>query len=81
MGKLPKKPLFALLSIFYHLDPSLHFQVEASIKDGDIQGFQLFSKAEKHLSSIARKKDHSHGQEENSEEVLKSEPLVVKYGG
>lgn len=69
------------MSIFYHLEPSLHFQLEASIKDGDIQGFQLFSKAEKHLSSMARKKDHSHGQEGISEEeVLTTEPHV-KYGG
>jgi hypothetical protein len=46
-----------------------HFQLEASIKNGDIQGFQLFSKAGNDLSSMGRKKDHSKGHEGISEEV------------
>lgn len=33
------------------------WQLEASIKNGDIQGFQLFSEAGKHLSSMTGKTD------------------------
>lgn len=33
------------------------FQLEASIKNGDLQGFQIFSEAAKHLSSRSREDD------------------------
>ncbi|KAG7952818.1 hypothetical protein I3843_12G077700 [Carya illinoinensis] len=61
----PEESWLPIASIVFCI---IHIQLEASIKDGDIQGFQLFSMAEKHLSSMARKKDHSHGQEGISEE-------------
>ncbi|KAI3469125.1 hypothetical protein Pfo_025788 [Paulownia fortunei] len=35
----------------------VHIQIEASIKNGDLQGFQLFNEAAKHLSSITQKKN------------------------
>jgi len=57
------------------------FQLEASIKNGDIQGFQLFSKAANHLSPMARRKDHSKGHEGISKEVLTTEPRFLEYGG
>ncbi|XP_059450362.1 uncharacterized protein LOC132181248 [Corylus avellana] len=53
----------------------IHIQLEASIKNGDIQGFQLFSKAANHLSSMGRKKDHSKGHEGISEEGRKEENI------
>ncbi|CAL5360302.1 unnamed protein product [Camellia sinensis] len=36
---------------------SLHWQLEASIKNGDFQGFKLFSEVSKNLSSVTRKKE------------------------
>ncbi|XP_059442261.1 uncharacterized protein LOC132174643 isoform X2 [Corylus avellana] len=53
----------------------IHIQLEASINNGDIQGFQLFSKAANHLASMARKKDHSKGHEGISEEGRKAENI------
>ncbi|XP_022849657.1 uncharacterized protein LOC111371750 isoform X2 [Olea europaea var. sylvestris] len=35
----------------------IHIQLEASIKNGDIQGFQIFNEAVKHLWSIKEKKN------------------------
>ncbi|XP_022738755.1 LOW QUALITY PROTEIN: uncharacterized protein LOC111291344 [Durio zibethinus] len=35
----------------------VHVQLEASIKNGDLQGFQIFSEAAKHLSSRSREED------------------------
>lgn len=68
--------IFVIWTLFLFL-----FQLEASIKNGDIQGFQLFSKAANHLSSMTRRKDHSKGHEGISEEVLATEPRFLEYGG
>ncbi|PSS11238.1 Replication factor C large subunit like [Actinidia chinensis var. chinensis] len=47
----------------------MHIQLEASIKNGDFQGFQLFSETTKNLSSITRKKEpHLKDHERISEE-------------
>ncbi|KAA3457014.1 zinc finger matrin-type protein [Gossypium australe] len=35
----------------------VHVQLEASIRNGDLQGFQIFSEAAKHLSSRSREED------------------------
>lgn len=53
----------------------IHVQLEASIKNGDIQGFKFFSNAEKQLSSMTKKKDHSKGHEGISEEGRKAEDI------
>nr|GMD94878.1 Replication factor C large subunit like [Ipomoea batatas]GMD97533.1 Replication factor C large subunit like [Ipomoea batatas] len=42
----------------------LHIQLEASIKDGDIQGLRFFSEARKHLSTFTRKTDSTIYEEE-----------------
>ncbi|KAE8658542.1 P-loop containing nucleoside triphosphate hydrolases superfamily protein [Hibiscus syriacus] len=43
----------------------VHVQLEASIKNGDIQGFQIFNEAAKHLSSRSRVEDsHFDGHQE-----------------
>ncbi|XP_019160627.1 PREDICTED: uncharacterized protein LOC109157164 [Ipomoea nil] len=42
----------------------LHIQLEASIKDGDIQGLQFFSEARKHLSTFTGKTDSTIYEEE-----------------
>lgn len=34
-----------------------HWQLEASIRNGDLQGFQLFSKTSEHLSSMTKKRE------------------------
>ncbi|KAF7150316.1 hypothetical protein RHSIM_Rhsim02G0251600 [Rhododendron simsii] len=48
----------------------IHIQLEVSIKNGDLQGFQFFSEAAKTFSSVARKKrTHSDGHERVSDEV------------
>ncbi|KAL5539718.1 hypothetical protein UlMin_043847 [Ulmus minor] len=39
----------------------VHVQLEASIKNGDIQGFQLFSEAAKRVSSTTRRNDQPKG--------------------
>nr|GMD96542.1 Replication factor C large subunit like [Ipomoea batatas] len=42
----------------------LHIQLEASIKDGDIQGLRFFSEARKHLSTFTSKTDSTIYEEE-----------------
>ncbi|KAM1322051.1 hypothetical protein ACFX2F_015063 [Malus domestica] len=51
----------------------IHVQLEASIKNGDLQGFQFFNEAAKHLSSTARRKDRQSGYQGTSEEGTKKE--------
>uniref|UniRef100_A0A7N0UMI5 Uncharacterized protein n=1 Tax=Kalanchoe fedtschenkoi TaxID=63787 RepID=A0A7N0UMI5_KALFE len=47
----------------------VHVQLEASIRNGDIQGFQLFSEAAKHFPSKTRNKNaHFGSYQEKSEE-------------
>ncbi|XVF12888.1 hypothetical protein REPUB_Repub08aG0158600 [Reevesia pubescens] len=49
----------------------IHVQLEASIKNGDLQGFQIFSEAAKHLSSRSTEDAHFKGHKER--EVRKRE--------
>ncbi|KAK6250910.1 hypothetical protein SCA6_004915 [Theobroma cacao] len=50
----------------------IHVQLEASIKNGDLQGFQIFSEAAKHLSSRSRE-DDTHFKGHKKPEVTKRE--------
>ncbi|KAG8496796.1 hypothetical protein CXB51_007976 [Gossypium anomalum] len=50
----------------------VHVQLEASIRNGDLQGFQIFSEAAKHLSSRSREEDE-HFKGYNEPEVKKRE--------
>ncbi|XVE64619.1 hypothetical protein DITRI_Ditri07aG0114900 [Diplodiscus trichospermus] len=50
----------------------VHVQLEASIKNGDFQGFQIFSEAAKHLSPRSREED-THFKEQKDPEVRKRE--------
>ncbi|GLU17575.1 hypothetical protein SLE2022_339360 [Rubroshorea leprosula] len=50
----PEESWLPIASIVFGI---IHVQLEASISNGDIQGFQLFSRATDHFSSINRKKD------------------------
>ncbi|CAL5442791.1 unnamed protein product [Camellia sinensis] len=55
----PEESWLPIASIFFciiHIQ-SLHWQLEASIKNGDFQGFKLFSEVSKNLSSVTRKKE------------------------
>ncbi|MBA0735320.1 hypothetical protein Gogos_019179 [Gossypium gossypioides] len=51
---------------------SIDFNLEASIRNGDLQGFQIFSEAAKHLSSRSREEDE-HFEGYNEPEVKKRE--------
>lgn len=42
----------------------IHVQLEASIKNGDIQGFQVLNEAAKHLSSIRKNSKNSEERED-----------------
>lgn len=51
----------------------VHIQLEASIKNGDIQGFNIFSNAVNQFSSMTSQQDHSKGHKGISEEGRKAE--------
>ncbi|KAL4651281.1 hypothetical protein ACB092_01G148100 [Castanea dentata] len=53
----------------------VHIQLEASIKNGDIQGFNIFSNAVKQFPSMTSQQDHSKGHEGISEEGRKAENI------
>ncbi|KAJ9706325.1 hypothetical protein PVL29_001714 [Vitis rotundifolia] len=54
LSLLPEDSWLPIASIVFCI---IHIQLEASIRNGDIQGFQLFSEIENHLSSITGKKN------------------------
>ncbi|KAL7167809.1 hypothetical protein ACSBR2_038294 [Camellia fascicularis] len=62
----PEESWLPIASIFFCI---IHIQLEASIKNGDFQGFKLFSEVSKNLSSVTRKKEtHLKHDERVSEE-------------
>lgn len=59
----------------YHVTLFLRFhifslQLEASIKNGDLQGFKFFNEAAKHISSMTKKRDYLDGHQGASKKVL-----------
>ncbi|KAJ6933843.1 hypothetical protein NC651_009046 [Populus alba x Populus x berolinensis] len=54
MSLSPEDSWLPIASIIFGI---VHVQLEASIKNGDVQGFQLFSKAAKFLPLLPKKKD------------------------
>ncbi|KAJ0048956.1 hypothetical protein Pint_14831 [Pistacia integerrima] len=75
----PEESWLPIASIIFCI---VHVQLEASIRNGDIQGFQLFSQAEKHLSSMTKKKDsHMEGHQEISKEGRKGEDMNLPSAG
>ncbi|MBA0638138.1 hypothetical protein Godav_029717 [Gossypium davidsonii] len=62
---------FALFMFRYKIYKD-HYMLEASIRNGDLQGFQIFSEAAKHLSSRSREEDE-HFKGYNEPEVKKRE--------
>ncbi|KAG8382560.1 hypothetical protein BUALT_Bualt05G0090100 [Buddleja alternifolia] len=52
----------------------LHIQLEVSIKNGDLQGFQVFNKAVESLSSITRKKNSRISEEEDGRKDFRNLP-------
>lgn len=66
----PEESWLPIASILFCI---VHIQLEASIRSGDIQGFQLFRNVADQLSSKNRKKDHFNQHQEMSEEVSKKE--------
>ncbi|KAG5061601.1 hypothetical protein JHK87_002630 [Glycine soja] len=66
----PEESWLPIASILFCI---VHIQLEASIRNGDIQGFQLFRNVADQLSSNNRKKDHLNLHQEMSEEGIKKE--------
>lgn len=66
----PDESWLPIASIFLCI---VHVQLEASIRNGDLQGFQLFSRATEHLSSINRKKDKEFRAHQGRSEASKRE--------
>ncbi|TKY71084.1 Ras-related protein Rab7 [Spatholobus suberectus] len=66
----PEESWLPIASILFCI---VHIQLEASIRNGDIQGFQLFRNVADQLSSNNRKKDHLNQHQETSEEGSKKE--------
>ncbi|KAF5729781.1 hypothetical protein HS088_TW20G00145 [Tripterygium wilfordii] len=56
-SNLSLSPEESWLPIFSIVVCIIHIQLEASIRNGDLQGFQLFSDISKHLQKPTRKKD------------------------
>ncbi|KAK9275074.1 hypothetical protein L1049_022333 [Liquidambar formosana] len=69
----PEESWLPIASIVFCI---IHIQLEASIRNGDLQGFQLFSEAVKLFPSITRKK-HTHlkGHQGVSNEERTKEPM------
>lgn len=59
----------------------LCWQLETSIRNGDIEGFQFFNMAAKHLSSMRKDKaSHFKGHQETSKEVIITlSPCLVSF--
>ncbi|XP_027361629.1 uncharacterized protein LOC113869495 [Abrus precatorius] len=64
----PEESWLPIASILFCI---VHIQLEASIRNGDIEGFQLFRNVSDKLSSSDRKKDHLNQHQEMSEEGSK----------
>ncbi|CAM8953265.1 unnamed protein product [Rhodiola kirilowii] len=74
----PEESWLPIASILFGI---VHVQLEASIRNGDIQGFQLYSEATKHFPSMTRKKNaqfKSH--QEKSEEDRESKQTNLPTG-
>nr|XP_034894979.1 uncharacterized protein LOC118033946 [Populus alba] len=56
MSLSPEESWLPIASIIFGI---VHVQLEASIKNGDVHGFQSFSEAAKFLPSLTKKKDVS----------------------
>lgn len=66
----PEESWLPIASILFCI---VHIQLEASIRNGDIQGFQLFRNVADQLSSNNRKKDHLNQHQHMSDEGSKKE--------
>lgn len=72
----PEESWLPIASIIFCI---VHIQLEASIRNGDLQSFQLFNQASKHFSSGTKKKDtHLKGHEGILEEGKTNE--VRRWG-
>ncbi|KAI9174403.1 hypothetical protein LWI28_016797 [Acer negundo] len=69
----PEESWLPIASIIFCI---LHVQLEASIRNGDLQGFQLFNMVAKQLSSVTKTKaNHSKGRQEMTKEERKGEDM------
>ncbi|CAJ1926823.1 unnamed protein product [Sphenostylis stenocarpa] len=66
----PEESWLPIASILFCI---VHIQLEASIRNGDIQGFQIFRNVADGLSSNNRKKSHLNQHQEMAEEGSKKE--------
>ncbi|CAK9148494.1 unnamed protein product [Ilex paraguariensis] len=63
----PEESWLPIISILLCI---IHIQLEASIKNGDLEGFQLFSGSGKHLLSVSRKKESRISKEERKKDHM-----------
>ncbi|XP_015896358.3 uncharacterized protein LOC107430082 isoform X1 [Ziziphus jujuba] len=73
----PEESWLPIASILFCI---IHVQLEASIKNGDLQGFQLFSEALKRDLPKRRKKDRFNVHQGKSEKETKSDDLNLPSG-
>ncbi|KAK4276259.1 hypothetical protein QN277_019227 [Acacia crassicarpa] len=64
----PEESWLPIASIIFCI---IHIQLEASIRNGDIQGFQIFREVSNQISSSNKKKGHLNQKEEMSKESTK----------
>ncbi|KAA8525746.1 hypothetical protein F0562_007603 [Nyssa sinensis] len=70
----PEESWLPIASILFCI---FHIQLEASIKNGDIQGFRLFSEAQKDLASVGKKKDAQKGHKRISKEGREKDDMSL----
>ncbi|XP_050377876.1 uncharacterized protein LOC126795096 [Argentina anserina] len=61
----PEESWLPIASIVFCI---IHIQLEASIKNGDLRGFQFFNEAAKHMPSMTKKRDGHQGASEKGRE-------------
>ncbi|XP_004309546.1 PREDICTED: uncharacterized protein LOC101306779 [Fragaria vesca subsp. vesca] len=73
----PEESWLPIASIIFCI---IHVQIEASIKNGDLQGFQFFNEAAKHVSSMTKKGDHIDGHQGASKKGRERENKNLRFG-
>ncbi|KAK6947985.1 hypothetical protein RJ641_001458 [Dillenia turbinata] len=72
----PEESWLPLASILFCI---VHIQLEASIRNGDLQGFQFFNQAAKNISSITEKKSGRHGTSKGELEETRNLPSAHEH--
>ncbi|KAK9926399.1 hypothetical protein M0R45_023632 [Rubus argutus] len=73
----PEESWLPIASIVFCI---IHIQLEASIKNGDLQGFKFFNEAAKHISSMTEKRDYLDGHQVASRKRRERENKNLPFG-